>query len=197
MEKWMSDLNRLVNRKKVSISSYNSDQYNYRVGDSMGCEDDYDGFTAVIFYFQLSSNIDIDNVKKVVLSIDRNVNRYRKTKLCTLFLNNENYELIHPKNVVYNHNQVANVIDEYYLKYSIDNQGYSNKLYEIFPPISLYSRNRHPSSEDLCVIFHDDKGISIDDDIREKVLRLRRRFIFVNVSKNQEISVMDGLNIIK
>lgn len=187
----------MIDRKMTCISYYNPNKYDY-YHDTMGGEDDYEGFRSVIFYFKLSDKINLDKVKEVVKVIVNTVNKRSpfKIKLHPLFLNSEEYKLLHPKYCVKNYIYVNQYIDEYYDKYTSTNQNYSNTLKELFPPIGIYSRTTYPKHEDLCIVFQDDDGIEIEYIIKSRVLNLKRNFIFIN-AQNEDIKIIDGLSYFK
>jgi hypothetical protein len=192
---WERELFRLMRRKANSISFYDHNRVSRRIDGYIGNESEYQGFKTLILYFQLSLNICTSKVKRVVEYLMRKSNRYRPSSIsiCTLFFNNSENSLIHPKQSVKSRQQVCKIIDEYYQEYASINEKYSETISTLFPKIDLYARTQHPTQKDLCVIFHDNREIKFDNQILSKVKKIKGSFILINVDKrNQEVKIVDG-----
>jgi hypothetical protein len=194
MEYWESKLRGLISRRKNNITFDSSDGMNRRLGDQLGGEDEYRGFRSVIFYFQLSTKLDLKLIEKMVLKIfSMTKSSFHNIKLATLFFSDSDYNLIHPKGIVHSGRQVMTIMREYYPKYAAENESYSNILKHLFPPIDIYSREQYPSNKDLCIVFHDDRKIDFDDKVLTRINALKHNFIWIQAVEGTDTSFSEDI----
>ncbi len=192
MEAWQRDFGRLVQRKRKVLSRYSQNVMSRRIYGELGGEAEYMGFRLAILYFQLTPHLDLDRVDKLVWIMSRKMrNLVAPTRFATLFLNDQDYKLMHPRSVVSSTTAVTRIVREYFEEYSSSNEPFSRTLKQLFPRQNPYSRGQYPGKADLCVVFHDKRGITVDPDIREKVEMLSRNWIWVCVDKGTPVRISE------
>lgn len=187
LEKWEKKLRSVLARKKQTLERYSENVINRRLGDYPGGDQEYQGFRTAILYMQLSPEIDTEIIKKTVTILKRFIRSRRPNVYATLFLNNSEGKLMHPRSMLGSTRSVNDVIDEYYKKFAYSNQGYSDELNQLFPLIDPYSRKRYPSREDICLVFYGKQGLRINKKILNKVTRLQKRWIWIYTQKGDEV----------
>lgn len=188
MNDWEIDFTRLLRRKAKIISHYSYNVPSRRIEGYMGGETEYSGFRAAILYLQLSSRIDLDIVHRAIYLLSRNMARTvdNRGAYAMLFLNDEDFNPIQLPSMVRSVSAVNSIIHEYYSNYAIEYEKYSNILKQLFP---------RTSKEDLCVLFHNEQGVSIGSEIIPKVTRNKRNWISICAEKNKPVLVRDGLHL--
>lgn len=185
---WEDELKYLLRRKSRTITYRDPNRVNYRLDDYIGAESDYYGFRAAILYFQLSTQVEINNLIRSVRIIDEYLGPERGVRYATLFLNSSNGTLLHPRGMLSSREQVAWIIRQYYTEYAELNEPYAVVLRQLFPLISIYEEDSYPTHEDICVMFHDERGIQFDNEIAERAKKLKN-WISVFVQTGSDIKV--------
>lgn len=196
MECWEYELSKLVNKRKKYISYNNPNPMNKSLGSQLGYEDGYEGFRSVIFYFQLSTVLDLELMEKMIkkVVVISNSGCPQNIKFSALFFSDIDYKLIYPQGVISNGSYIIKIIKEYYDKHASVNEGYSSYLKYLFPPIDLYSREHYPSDQDLCIVFHDSRKITVDEEILQRLNTLKERFIWIEPVKDMEVKFSEDIS---
>jgi hypothetical protein len=106
LEKWEKDLKLMLSRKIQTLEQYSENIINLRIEGYPGGEQEYQSFRAGILYMQLSPEIDTEIIKKAVKIFKRFIHPYWSDGYATLFLNDSEYKLIHPKSMFGNTSSV-------------------------------------------------------------------------------------------
>lgn len=194
------DYNRAVWRKKYSsimkfrmpeLNSFNSNSYNYRY-DTLGREETCEAYRSAIFYIQLSPKIANEIVEmafKATYEYLYNSVSGKYGAYHLLLLNDDEGQLMHEKRPVFDWLSATKLCRDYLEKYSDAHYQFSKVLTQVFPLTDLYSRERYPNHDDLCVIVHDGDGIKFDDNIRTRLIKCSNKLIRIVADKDEDILV--------
>ena len=191
---WISTFKRLVRRKRKTITHQSYDVVSRRIEGEMGGDAEFSGFRAAILYFQLSSTMQLD--ESILLAVTRELkqhiypNRTKRRRFATLFLNNEEYGLIHPRAMMNEPKLVIKEVLNCYQQYAKSHEMFAAVLKQSFPGTNIYSRTHYPSSSDICILFHDRRGIALDPTLKHRSV-LEKRALWIGVDQGSVYSVSD------
>ena len=150
-------------------------------------EAEYPGFRSAIFYVQLSEHIDVTAVCNAVNVVDKFLGPRRKRQFVILFLNDEKYKLIVSRLAVRSAYGACTVIEEYLAKLSLQHEAYSGVMYNLLP--AGLGDSLETTLEDICILFHSDRGVVIDTKVKEQIEKLRLNWVNVSVEKGKPVTL--------
>lgn len=187
-EEWFNRFKSYVSCRKPLLNSYNLNSYNYKY-DMLGREATVEAYRSVIFYIQLSPNIDINRVEVMIKEVYKHLyNSASRSygKYHIMFMNDNEGNLMHNGKPFSNWNDAIQAVIEFENKYSLSNYQYSKCLKMIFPFTGIYTRETYPSKKDLCILITDCDGITIDDDIKSRLISSCNKLISVEADIRKE-----------
>lgn len=171
-------LRSLLNRYASTITFNDPNSIDYRLDEYMGSESSYYGFRTAILYFQLSEKINLDAIMPILNVISPRFLKPHKGHFATLFLNSQDGKLIYPYSTADNLKAVNFIVRDYYRKFAVSNESFSHDLNNLYPPTN---------HQDICILFCEEKGVSINADVKTRASRLK--WIVVNIEKDKTVEV--------
>lgn len=190
-DKWRLQYQHIINNRKPLISSFDSNAYNYKY-DTMGIESTYNAYRSAIIYLQLSPHINTEIIKIVFKTTKAHLTfgLGKQSPFHVLFLNDEKGNLMHTGKPINDWRLAAKTAEKYLHDFSSANYIYSNKMSQIFPRIDFYAREVYPSRNDLCVLITDQRGVIVDEQIKNKILNKCNKFVKIVADNNTNIEVI-------
>ncbi|MFY9114149.1 MAG: hypothetical protein WAO23_02780 [Dethiobacteria bacterium] len=185
---WKEQLGRLISSKRRSILQQDGASTERTGKLEVENKENHD-FRAGIFYFKLSTLVDIDFTSEVVQEILDQI-EIPENMYATLFLNNSINEIIHPHSMV-ERNKVVEIIRDYYEEYAEENELFSGIMEQLFPKHDLYANNFYPDHRDLGVIFTDRYGIEIDPSIEKDIRKMGANWLFICIDKYRPLEITE------
>ena len=189
--RWIKKYDNIIGTMKPELNSYNRDEYNYRYG-TMDTENTCEAYRSAIIYIQLSPKINIKNIEQVLKTTSKHLYDSSQRKYGfyhMLFLNDAQGNLMHDGKPANSWQEAYTIIDKYFSQYATLNYQFSKVITQIFPRIDLYTRERYPSNEDLCVIITDAKGITYDGQFKDIIIKRCNKLVKIVSEDKMEVQV--------
>ncbi|MFW5787845.1 MAG: hypothetical protein ACOCV3_06215 [Halanaerobiales bacterium] len=195
-KKWYEDYLDFIYERKKRIYYREYSAASRRIRGQVGTDRIFKGYRSVLLYFKLSKKIDLtDKLLDKVLCPLKSFTKPDKTGLnrfATLFLNNSDYELIYPEEMVNKCEAVKYIVNDYYQKYLPEMERYNDKLKQLFPFLTLSSKT-YPTHKDLCLFFQDKDGIEITEDVGDILKYVNETCLWITVKGDEIVALEDGL----
>lgn len=198
-EEWYTKFKQQVRRKTKTLLVRDRNVESRRIPGQLGGERDFTGFRNVIMYFQLSRKLNLENnhrLRYILRYLDRFTHKKvgRAERFAPLFLNDENFKLIHYARMIHSENSVIQMVRDYYEEYAGSCEKYSHRLTELFPRRMRYGGGRRPPGrEDLCLVFHDQDGIELAEEVRDKYEKTKRNWIWLEWKSKDVVKMRDEM----
>lgn len=187
----------LLNQKKNSIYYRNSSAANRRIQGQYGTDRKFHGFRTIILYFQLNPDylLKEDILYRILYYLEdyTDPGKTNVRKFLPLFFNNSDKELIFPGQMSNNANSVVNDFNEYMEEYTDNNKQYSKELNKLTAPYNIYAKKRFPSKNDLCVFFYEKNSLTVANQVKKELKRMRNNAIWFKLKGENIISVDDRI----
>jgi len=188
---WKNKLRSVLRKKEKVISSYRSDLPSRRIEGALGRETEHMGFKAVIFYFKLSTLIDLELTAKLITEVGKRAGPSFRHQFATLFMNDPVNRFVYPRSMVKSVNAVNKIMREYYGNYAVEYEPFSGVMEQLFPIVEPYSTRNFPGTDDLCLIISDRFGVEINSQISKKMERLKKNWIYACLDKDRPVEIID------
>ncbi len=176
---WWTELNRLTASLKVTLPTNDPNRYDPRT-DMLGAESDYQGFSTVIIYMQLSKKVDFIKAQYLMTEISRLYSRSTLSRFLLFFINNPGGNLKYLNKRLTNEDHAKALVRKAYKELQPAESAASKQLNQLTPEDTLIFNQelREPRrGKNLYVIIHDNNKVSLSEQVLKETEGFRKRII--------------------
>ncbi len=188
---WRTELNRLTANLKVTLPTNDPNRYDPRT-DMLGAESDFQGFSSVIIYMQLSEKVDFIQAQYLMTEISRLHSRSTLSRFLLFFINNPDGNLKFLNKRPTHEDHAKALVRKAYKELQPAESAASKQLNHLTPEDTLIfnQKLREPRrSKNLYVIIHDSDKVSLSEQVLEETEGFRKRIITACIEKEDTIKL--------
>ncbi len=188
---WRTELNTLTANLKVTLPANDPNRYNYRT-DTLGAESEYQGFSTVIVYMQLSEKVDSIQAQYLIREISRLHSRSSLSRFLLFFINNPDGNLKYLHKWPTHEDHATALIRKAYKEIKPAESAASKQLNLLTPKDTLIFNQelcKPRRDKNLYVIIHDSDQVSLSEQVLKQTEGFRKRFITACIEKEDTIKL--------